>query len=111
MEPAGDLTTDRGLDRDLFDVLTATSPDGLDGDSARLREHVLRDFRRSGVDQPEEVRERLRTMTHRCTELGLAFSRRSATTRAPSGSGPTSWRACPRPSAGSIRLTRTAWWR
>src|SRR5690349_4510471 len=42
------LLTDRGLDRELFDVLAATTEDGLDAGAARFRDHVLRDFRRSG---------------------------------------------------------------
>ena len=51
------VRTERGLDRALFDVLDATDPAGLDAQAARMREHVLRDFRRSGVDQPENWRQ------------------------------------------------------
>jgi len=56
-------------------VVAATSADGLDPESARLREHVLRDFRRSGVDRDDATRERLRTISERLTELDQEFSR------------------------------------
>ncbi len=69
------LRTDRGLDRALFDVLDATDPDGLDDEAARMREHVLRDFRRSGVDQGEDVRARLREISERLTVLDQDFAR------------------------------------
>ncbi len=36
---------------------------------------ALRDFSRSGVDRPDDVRERVRTLHERETELGLQFSR------------------------------------
>ncbi len=74
-QAAEDFDTERGLDRALFDVLAATSADGLDDDARRLREHVLRDFRRAGVDRDADERERLRSLAQRCTELGLEFGR------------------------------------
>jgi len=69
------LRTDRGLDRQLYDVLAATDATGLDELAARFREHVLRDFRRSGVDQSEEVRARLREISERLTVLEQDFAR------------------------------------
>jgi thimet oligopeptidase len=69
------LRTDRGLDRDLYDVLAATDANGLDEQADRLREHVLRDFRRSGVDQSDDVRARLREISERLTVLDQDFSR------------------------------------
>ena len=41
----------------------------------RVRDRVLRDFRRAGVDRSPEDRDRLRALAQRCTELGLEFSR------------------------------------
>lgn len=67
--------TDRGLDRELFAVLAATSADGLDDDSARLRAEALRDFRRSGVDLDDERRDRLREINERLTVLDQELSR------------------------------------
>jgi len=74
-QAAEDLGTERGLDHELWQVLAATDPDGLDAGAARVREHVLRDFRRAGVDRSPEDRERLRALAQRCTEIGLEFSR------------------------------------
>ncbi len=69
------LHTDRGLDRALFDVVDATDPDGLDAQAERMRERVLRDFRRSGVDQADDVRARLREISERLTVLDQEFAR------------------------------------
>jgi thimet oligopeptidase len=69
------LRTDRGLDRELYDVVAATDPAGSDAQSTRFRERVLRDFRRSGVDQSEAARGRLREIAERLTELDQEFSR------------------------------------
>ena len=74
-QAAEDLVTERGLDHELWQVLAATDPAGLEPGAARVREHVLRDFRRAGVDRSEEDRDRLRALAQRCTELGLEFSR------------------------------------
>jgi thimet oligopeptidase len=69
------LRTDRSLDRALFDVLDATDPAGLDEQATRLRERVLRDFRRAGVDKDDDVRARLRAISERLTILDQDFSR------------------------------------
>ncbi|MDT4923237.1 MAG: thimet oligopeptidase [Pseudonocardiales bacterium] len=69
------LRTDRGLDRALFDVIAGTDSAGLDPEATRLREHVLRDFRRSGVDRDELVRARLREISERLTVVDQDFAR------------------------------------
>jgi thimet oligopeptidase len=69
------LRTDRGLDRALYDVVDSTDPTGLDADPARLRERILRDFRRTGVDRDEDVRARLREIAERLTVLEQDFAR------------------------------------
>jgi thimet oligopeptidase len=69
------LSTDRGLDRALYDVVESTEPAGLDEQALRLRERVLRDFRRSGVDRSEQTRARLREISERLTVLDQDFSR------------------------------------
>ena len=74
-QAAEDLATERGLDRELWEAFSATDPTGLDAESQRLHEHVLRGFRRAGVDRSEAERDRLRALAQRCTELGLQFSR------------------------------------
>ena len=69
------LRTDRSLDRALFEVLDGTDPTGLDEQATRFREHVLRDFRRAGVDKDDDVRARLRAISERLTVLDQDFSR------------------------------------
>jgi thimet oligopeptidase len=69
------FVTDRGLDRALYDVVAALDPTGLEPDEQRLVDKVRRDFRRSGVDRPDDVRERLRAIAEELTRLGQDFSR------------------------------------
>ncbi|TAM89531.1 MAG: peptidase M3 [Jatrophihabitans sp.] len=69
------LGTERDLDRDLYDVMAAVPAGGLDAGSRRLLEHVLRDFRRAGVDRDEATRARLREINERTTVLGQDFAR------------------------------------
>ncbi|MCU1659821.1 MAG: peptidase [Pseudonocardiales bacterium] len=69
------FSTDRGLDRALYDVLAAADTAGLDAQANRVLELALRDFRRSGVDRSEKVRDRLRELSERETVVGQEFSR------------------------------------
>ena len=59
------LSTDLGLDRDLFEIFAAADPTGLDDAAARVLRLTLRDFRRAGVDQDEPTRARLRELGDR----------------------------------------------
>ncbi|RDI65086.1 M3 family metallopeptidase [Nocardia pseudobrasiliensis] len=69
------VRTDRDLDRALYDVVAATDPAGLDEQARRMREHVLRDFRRSGVDRDDPTRARLREISERLVVLEQQFGR------------------------------------
>ena len=69
------FVTDLGLDRDLFAVLDAVDPAGLDDDARRVLEHTLRDFRRAGVDRDEQTRERLRELSEKAVRLSQDFGR------------------------------------
>ena len=75
VQAAEALSSARLLDRDLWAVFAAADATGLDDDATRLLSHVLRDFRRGGVDLDDETRERVRALTDRDTELSLVFSR------------------------------------
>lgn len=50
-----------------------------DEQSARLLKEMLRDYRRSGVDQPEEIREQIKTLIEELTVLGQNFSENIST--------------------------------
>ena len=52
-------STELGMDREVFAVLDAVDPSGLDADARRFLDRVLRDFRRSGVDRDDATRARL----------------------------------------------------
>jgi thimet oligopeptidase len=59
------LSTDLGLDRDLFEIFAAADPTALDEAATRVLRLTLRDFRRAGVDQDEPTRARLRELGER----------------------------------------------
>jgi thimet oligopeptidase len=68
------LVTELNQDRVLYEVFAglAAPEDPL---AARLLDKTLRDFRRAGVDRPDEVRARIKEINERLTELGQEFSR------------------------------------
>ncbi len=74
-QDAHKLLTEIGLDRDLFEVLDAVDPTALDEGGRRVLTLSLRDFRRAGVDQDESVRDRIRRLSERETEVAQKFSK------------------------------------
>jgi thimet oligopeptidase len=69
------LLTEIELDRDLYDVLAALDVSGLDEQARRVHTLTVRDFRRAGVDQDDDVRDRLRELAERETAVGQEFSK------------------------------------
>jgi thimet oligopeptidase len=74
-QEATKLATDIGLDQELYAVLAAIDDGELDQAAARVLRLTLRDFRRSGVDQDEETRDRLRELSERETVRAQEFSK------------------------------------
>jgi thimet oligopeptidase len=76
---ASKLLTDLSLDRDVYDLMVVDDAEsrvsGLDDEAERVRNFALRDFRRSGVDRDPAVRDRIRELNERLTELGQTFQR------------------------------------
>lgn len=68
------FTSGANLDRGLYDALFAVDTSGLDALGKRFVEHLLRDFRRSGVDKDDATRARLDAINERMVELGQSFS-------------------------------------
>ncbi len=69
-QDAQKLLTEIGLDRELFEVLDAVDATALDDGGRRVLTLALRDFRRAGVDQDDDVRARIRVLSERQTEVG-----------------------------------------
>ena len=73
------LQTDLALDREVYDLMVVDDAEarisGLDDEAERVRNFALRDFRRAGVDRDPEVRERVRAINERLTELTQTFER------------------------------------
>ncbi len=74
-QTAQKLLTEISLDRALYEVLDQVDPAELDEAGRRVLTLTLRDFRRAGVDQADEVRERLRALSERQTEVGQQFAK------------------------------------
>ena len=74
-QDASRLLTEIELDRDLYDVLAALDVTGLDEQARRVHALTVRDFRRAGVDQDDDVRARLRELAERETAVGQEFSK------------------------------------
>ena len=67
--------SDLALDREMYDALAAVDVSKADAQTQRFVEHTLRDYRRAGVDQPPEVRDRLKQIDEELTRLGQIFSK------------------------------------
>ncbi|MGE0869611.1 MAG: M3 family metallopeptidase [Kofleriaceae bacterium] len=67
--------SDLALDREIYDVLVAIDVSAADPETRRFVAHTLRDYRRAGVDQPPEVRDRLKQIDEALTKLGQQFSK------------------------------------
>jgi thimet oligopeptidase len=74
-QDAHKLLTEIGLDRQLYDVLAAVDPADLDEGGRRVHALAVRDFKRAGVDQADDVRSRLRELAERETAVAQEFSK------------------------------------
>ncbi|WP_300077815.1 M3 family metallopeptidase [Propioniciclava sp.] len=72
---ARQLSTEFGLDPDLYAVFVGLDHHTLDSESTRLLEKILRSFRRSGVAADEATRGRIKDLRDRLTVLGQTFAR------------------------------------
>jgi thimet oligopeptidase len=74
-QEADKFATDLKLDRAVYDALSSIDASTLDGEAARVLRLALRDYRRAGVDRPDDERHRLRELAERETALGQEFAK------------------------------------
>ena len=66
---------DTKLDRALYDAVAAVPTAPLDAQARRFLTHLLRDFRRSGVDKDEKTRGRLAAIHEEIVKLGQSYQK------------------------------------
>jgi thimet oligopeptidase len=64
-----------GLDGDLYKALVEVDTGPMDAQAKRFVKHLLRDFRRSGVDKDEATRKRLLELEKELVRLGQEFQK------------------------------------
>jgi thimet oligopeptidase len=69
------LITDIGLSRPLYDAVHAVDVAGEDEVTQRYVRHVLRDFRRAGVDKDEATRANVRRLREELVKIGQQFNK------------------------------------
>ncbi len=69
------IATDLGLSRPIYDALAEVDLAAADAITRRHVEHLLRDFRRAGVDRDAPTRERIRALQEELVKIGQEFSR------------------------------------
>lgn len=67
--------TELSLDRELYEAVKATDLNGSDAGTRYMVEKRLRDFRRAGVDKPEEIRKRISALNDELVKIGQEFSK------------------------------------
>lgn len=69
------LISEISLSRPLYDRLAAVDISLLDALDRRYVEHMLRDFKRSGVDKDEATRNKIKKLNEEINQIGQAFDK------------------------------------
>lgn len=69
------IVTDLGLSKPLYQAISALDVSGEDEVTQRYVAHVLRDFRRAGVDKDEATRNRIRQLKDELVQIGQEFGK------------------------------------
>jgi thimet oligopeptidase len=69
------LVTDIGLSRPLYEAVRDVDLRAEDAVTKRYVEHMLRDFRRAGVDKDEPTRDKIRALKDELVQIGQAFEK------------------------------------
>ncbi|MFC1890370.1 M3 family metallopeptidase [Thermodesulfobacteriota bacterium] len=67
--------SDLELDRDLYEAIVDVERTGLEPHALRFLDHLIRDYRRAGVDKDDETRKKLARLNEEMVSTGQAFSR------------------------------------
>ncbi len=70
-----ELISEINLSRPLYNHLIAVDSKGLDTLDKRFIEHLLRDFKRAGVDKDEETRQRIKKLNEEINLIGQNFDK------------------------------------
>lgn len=69
------LISEISLSRPLYDRLVAVDTKPLDSLDRRYVEHMLQDFKRSGVDKDEATREKIKKLNEEINQIGQTFDK------------------------------------
>ena len=69
------LNSDISLSRAIFDQISKIDPAKLQGEDKRYLEHMLRDYRRSGVDKDQATRDRIKKLNEEINLIGQQFDK------------------------------------
>ncbi|RME41276.1 MAG: peptidase M3, partial [Planctomycetota bacterium] len=69
------MITELKLDRELYEAFAALDVSHADAETRFVVEKILREFRRAGVDKPEEVRKRIARLNDEILKTGQTFAR------------------------------------
>lgn len=69
------VVTNLGLSRPVYDAVAAVNVEAEDTVTKRYVDHLLRDFRRAGVDKDEPTRERIRALKDELVKIGQDFGK------------------------------------
>lgn len=67
--------TELSLDRDLYEAVRTMDAAGADAPTRFLLEKTLRNFRRAGVDKPDDVRAKIKQLNDEIVKLGQDFAK------------------------------------
>ncbi|MDD4871051.1 MAG: Zn-dependent oligopeptidase [Kiritimatiellae bacterium] len=69
------LATDISLSRSIYEACTSVDVSKEDSDTQRLAKRILRDFKRAGVNKPDNVRMQIKKIQEELVKLSQEFSR------------------------------------
>lgn len=70
-----ELISEISLSRPLYEHIAAVDIESLDALDRRLVEHLIRDFKRAGVDKDETTRQRIKQLTEEINLIGQTFDK------------------------------------